>query len=269
MSLLNSVKYWCGGVVERNPYSQYYIKKLLLRIPALLPHDRSYLGLRHCVGHPNKLFLDVGANDGISAMSFRRIDRTFDILSIEPNICHETTLRWLKERLMKFDYRIVAAGDEEGALTLFTPVYHRIPLHTAASLDRAHAEAIIHRWMPRRVAGNVRYEEQTVPVVRLDSLGLQPGIVKIDAEGFDHRVLAGMRETIVKWRPFMLCEIHPETEESVRRFCADIGFVCLQYDDRRDEFQAYTGSELRNVYCVPEENAAFLPGGAAAAREAA
>jgi hypothetical protein len=55
-------------------------------LPFLLPHDKSYRALRHFITlRPNGLFLDVGANDGISALSFRRFDKTYRILSLEPN----------------------------------------------------------------------------------------------------------------------------------------------------------------------------------------
>lgn len=38
-------------------------------------------------------------------------------------------------------------------------------------------------------------------------LALEPGFIKIDAEGAEHMVLQGARETLGRWRPVVLCEV--------------------------------------------------------------
>src|SRR5260370_4334356 len=71
----------------------------------LLPHDKSYFALRHFIAlKPNGLFIDVGANDGISALSFRQFDRTYRILSLEPNYLLESSLKKIKARDPHFAY---------------------------------------------------------------------------------------------------------------------------------------------------------------------
>jgi FkbM family methyltransferase len=50
-----------------------------------------------------------------------------------------------------------------------------------------------------------------VPTTTLDALDLRPpNFVKIDVEGAEKRAIAGMRETIERHRPTILCEMHLE-----------------------------------------------------------
>ena len=74
------------------------------------------------------LFLDVGASSGTSAMSFRVFNRSSPILSIEPNAILERELRFLKRIVPRFDYRIAAAGERDGTITLYVPIYRGVPL---------------------------------------------------------------------------------------------------------------------------------------------
>jgi hypothetical protein len=84
-----------------------------------------------------KVFLDVGASSGTSAMSFRVFNRRNRILSIEPNATLEKELRFLKRIVRGFDYRIAAAGDQRGTITMYVPFYRGVALtaYTASSRE--------------------------------------------------------------------------------------------------------------------------------------
>ncbi|MDA1370136.1 MAG: FkbM family methyltransferase [Proteobacteria bacterium] len=49
------------------------------------------------------------------------------------------------------------------------------------------------------VCGDEYFERHPIPGVDL---------VKIDVEGFERRVLAGLRQTLMRWRPIIVCEIN-------------------------------------------------------------
>src|SRR5437763_822582 len=71
------------------------------------PHDPAYAAFRH-LERADGLFLDIGANAGMSAMSFRIFRRDVPILSLEPNPFHEPDLRFLQRRVLHdFDYRML------------------------------------------------------------------------------------------------------------------------------------------------------------------
>jgi hypothetical protein len=67
-------------VAELHPYTWTLAWLCVRHFSFLLPHDKSYYALRHFIAlKPNGLFLDVGANDGISALSFRYLDYNYRI----------------------------------------------------------------------------------------------------------------------------------------------------------------------------------------------
>ena len=124
----------CGQLAQRHPLSWKAAWEAVHRLPFLLPHDKSYNALKHFVAaNPSGLFLDVGANDGISALSFRRFSRSYDIFSVEPNRMLEPALKRLKARDLQFDYRIIGAGAVRTRLQFHVPVYRGIMLHTFTS----------------------------------------------------------------------------------------------------------------------------------------
>jgi hypothetical protein len=69
------------------------------------------------------LFLDIGANSGASALSFRIYNKLSPILSIEANPFHRSDLEQLKRLLQGFDYRLAAAAEHPGELTLWVPFF--------------------------------------------------------------------------------------------------------------------------------------------------
>src|SRR3954467_5533242 len=109
------------------------------RLPFLLPHDKSYLALRHFLAlEPQGLFLDVGANDGISVLSFRSLNvlaKSYRIISLEPNTMHEPALSAISASDPHMTYRMVAAGAAADRLTFHVPIYRGIAVHPLAASD--------------------------------------------------------------------------------------------------------------------------------------
>jgi len=205
----------------------------------------------------------------MTAAGFRKVNRTYDILSIEPNSCHESALRQLKKRLLRFDYRILASGDENSEVVLYTPIYKNIPLHVLTSTSLDYIKVVLKRDYSRRTVAAITYDKQTVPVIPLDELNLNPDIVKIDAEGYDMHVLRGLRQTISRCRPYCLVEYTPELMGAFDAFFGERHYALFVYDQERDVFLSF--DEVRetqtwktcglqvNIFCIPEEKVAELP----------
>lgn len=79
------------------------------------------------------------------------------------------------------------------------------------------------------VAGRRTHGMKAVPIKvrRFDDLGflVAPDVIKIDVEGAEHRVLHGMRDSLIRWspRPTILCEIgwgagHPDWQAELAAF---------------------------------------------------
>jgi FkbM family methyltransferase len=252
-------------LVEQHPVLWKASWELVKRIPILLPHDKSYNAFRHFVrAMPDGLFLDIGANDGISALGFRRFSRQYRILSLEPNPMLEPALRELKRCDPLFDYRMVGAGSntEPMPLDLFMPVYHGIALHTYTSASRERSASALKDICGDRVARAARIDKMTVLIVNVDSLQVHPSIVKIDAEGYDYEVLAGAARTVEQSRPFVVVEIAWSKSDSIQKFFANRNYELLSYSVGRDRFgplsQASNQGE-RNSFAIPREWLSAMP----------
>ena len=81
--LFERLKYAVASVVKRNPTTWSLVWERMPHWPLLLPHERSYLGFRQLATRKEGLFLDVGANNGISAASFRKLNARYRTLSLE------------------------------------------------------------------------------------------------------------------------------------------------------------------------------------------
>ena len=256
----------CGNWMQKHPVSWKMAWEAVHKLPFLLPHDKSYAALRHFIAvAPSGLFLDVGANDGISALSFRRFSRNYRILSLEPNKLLEAPLRRMKSSDAFFDYRMIGAGSEAGQVKLFMPAYNGISLHTFTSVSRPQVEQAIAEHFGPRIAANTTIEEIDGDIVRLDDLRLDPSIVKIDAEGNDYNVLVGLEDTIARARPFLMIEIAWTERARVAALLQRHDYLLCTYDIGSDRFRTGIGeiqpggADQRNVFAIPQETLNRLP----------
>ena len=72
--LLGRMKYTAAEIDTTNAYSRRLVWNVVQQMSFLRLPDRRYLGFRHVANKNSGLVLDVGANDGISAAGFRRIN---------------------------------------------------------------------------------------------------------------------------------------------------------------------------------------------------
>jgi FkbM family methyltransferase len=224
-----------------------YVRYLLRR-----PHEADFAAFRRFNSRTG-LFLDVGANFGQSALSFRIFNRRSPILSIEPLAYHERHLRLLKRFLRGFDYLICAAGEASGSATLHVPTHRGVPLTGEASLLREAAEEsfwLRHQIGDAATAEPIEVVEVPVEVRRLDDLGLAPDFVKIDVEEFELSVLRGFAKTLETHRPLLLIE-RSRSATGVREFLEPLGYEPYVYVADGDRLERYVGQPAMNLFYVP------------------
>jgi FkbM family methyltransferase len=236
--------------LKSNIYSYQLFRSIVGRINFLLPLEPDFTAFG-MLPAGNGMFLDVGANDGISARSFRIFNKTMPILSIEANPCHKMALERTKRSLPFFEYMLVGVGAAHGRMILHTPVFRGIALTAYASIDRPEAERRVCEHMPN-ASNALRFIETSVEIIPLDDLALTPAFVKIDVEGFELQVLQGMMATIERCRPiFMIEHDGQDRPANSLSILGPLGYRAYLFDSKAGAMRPYTREPAENLFYLP------------------
>ncbi len=139
---------------------------------------------------PDDLVFDIGAHVGDRVSSFRRLGAR--VVAVEPQAGPAAVIRLLHGRDRRFRLHRAAVGAREGEVALH--VNSANPTVTTASGAFVRAAEGAEGWEGQEWDRTI-----TVPMLTLDSLiarhGL-PAFVKIDVEGFEDEVLAGLSQPV-------------------------------------------------------------------------
>ncbi len=86
-----------------------------------------------------ELFLDVGANDGISALTFRLYNQDYKILSIEPDAKHNRALNDIKRKDKNFEFLNIGLGNKNETKKLYIPECNGVYIGQLASFIKDEA----------------------------------------------------------------------------------------------------------------------------------
>jgi FkbM family methyltransferase len=149
---------------------------------------------------PHRDVIDVGANVGLYTVLFASLAPAQRILAIEPTPAALARLRRNLAINGVIERVEVYAGAASGTES---PVQMRV---VTGREEYSTAGELAHP----SVSG-AAFETLAVPARTVDALvrerRLDPGFVKIDVEGTEHTVLAGLLATIAEFRPVILAEL--------------------------------------------------------------
>ncbi len=154
--------------------------------------------------------IEAGAHIGYITMFFSRlVGATGRVVAFEPG---ENNLPYVRRNIVGHDnVRLVekAVGDRAATMKLNI---ESLTGQNNSLID--HFDGLARNQRAASVAAEVRAVD--VEVIPLDAFcaaeGLQPALVKIDVEGFEHEVLLGARETLAKHRPIVMVEVQRHAE---------------------------------------------------------
>ena len=207
-----------------------------------------------------ELFLDVGANDGISALTFRLYNQDYKILSIEPDSKHNRALNNIKRKDKNFEFQNIGLGNKNETKKLYIPECNGVYIGQLASLIKDEAFNNVPKIISQKnISSKVKIIEKNIEVKTIDSMNLQPEIIKIDVEGFESQVLEGGIETIKKKKPFLMIEINDVSVKKVCSILLELGYLVFTYDKSTKKLNSIDLNNLNledfviNIICVNKD----------------
>ncbi len=159
-------------------------------------------------------FVDVGAAFGFYSLLARSLEPSLRIAAVEPNPHHADILRATFARNAA-DIELFEAALLDGGGV--------VELSLAGGLSSVE---------PSRWRDNC--EHVLVEAVAFDELFHEPpDLVKIDVEGAEIRVLAGMGRTLAQARTTIFAEIAPENLRAAAELVGGYGYTILELPERR------------------------------------
>jgi FkbM family methyltransferase len=167
---------------------------------------------------PGDLVFDVGAHVGDRVAAFRRIGAR--VVAVEPQPALRATLKLLHGRDRAVAIEAVALGRSEGSVELKLNLAN--PTVSTASADFIRAAAGAPGWEGQAWTSTI-----TVPMTTLDALIAKHGVpafIKIDVEGFEAEVLAGLSRPVAALS-FEFTTIQRAVAAAAIDRCAALGYV--------------------------------------------
>lgn len=206
----------------------YYWARRLLPLYVFItrtPHEKYFFILKK-IPERSGIILDVGANDGLSVISIRLLNKVNPIISLEANPEHESRLRTLAKFIKNYRYMILGAGEKERELTIYTPVYKGFPLTSFARLELDSYDLTDYGMFTSNYdKSQLTFKKSRTKVITIDSLNLDPMFVKIDVGGaLELSVLKGMLRTIERCQPVIMIERVDFTISEIKNLLEGFGY---------------------------------------------
>ena len=235
MKLIESCKYKLARYLERNPLVNIFLYNNIIYFPFLLPHEKDFHGIKLLLkSNKSNLFLDVGANNGISSLGFRRLGYENPIYMFEPNIF--IYKKFLKKFKVRNNFKVFnfGLGEKNEIKNIFFPFYKKVCLHYFGSSEKKYIIDSIKLTSPNYLH-KIKIEKTQMALRKYDTLNIKKKIdfIKIDVEGHDLHVLKGMKKSIKKFNPIILVEYNTENFKEIYKFLNSYNAYIFKFDNKK------------------------------------
>ena len=200
----------------------------------------------------NNCFLDVGSANGyfsLIAASRKESRMRIDAFEIRPSSIQEfKNAVDFNQHLPVDDIHLHHAALSDNPGTMQDIWYYKTKLFLQKPTLPEYQESLSRRlkYALRGKSDYATLKTARIPVDSIDSvceeLRLKPGLLKIDVDGFEARVLPGGLQTFAKFHPIIVLEIHREsflapfkvTRQELVQMLLDAGYEAILIEEHRD-----------------------------------
>jgi FkbM family methyltransferase len=195
---------------------------------------------------PSGMVVDVGANIGVYALMTRGVTPA-RVVAYEPSpfAYHVLKRMLVVNGFADVEVRLKACGDTPGRACLQEGINSYIGGAFAARQDQAEDFEQLSR-QTRDGFTPINAEQVTLD----DELAGEKavGLIKIDCEGYEHRILLGARRVLAEKKPTLFVELHPEM---IRRVGDTPEDVCGLLHDAGYSVECWSFQRARRMALVP------------------
>jgi len=247
MILLN-LKYRLVKFIEQLPFLQIFIYNNLSKFKFLFPHDKDYLALKLLFKSDEKRdFIDIGGNIGISVIGFRELGfKRNKILVFEPDSLlikkYLNSIKSFYDEVIIYNFGLSNKNEKK---ILFKAFYKNKFFHFNNSFDKKYIKEKLRHNYPKKYK-EFYFKTQNLTVKKFDNLKIKTNacFVKIDVEGFDHKVISGMNNFIKKIKPVLLIEYNSSNFAVIYNKLR-IDYFCYIYDIENDSLRRLKKNDIK------------------------
>jgi len=264
-----TIKYKIIRLIESNYKLNLLIYNNIRFFKFLLPHEKDFYGmLLLCKNQKKQIFLDIGANLGISSLGFRQLGFKNIIYAFEPNhYLYNCYLKKISKKNKNIIVKNIALGNSNSSKILYMPFYKSRCIHYFCSFNKKYLINSIKITFPN-LLNKIVIRKKKIKCRRFDDLNLKiaPHFIKIDTEGYDQFVLKGLKKTINKYKPVFLLEYNKEYYKNVKKILKN--YIPYVYDLKKNKMLKLAKTidpkkvarttkrnylSVRNIYFIPKQ----------------
>ena len=246
--MLYNLKYRIVKIIEKLPLLQIFIYNNLERFNFLFPHDKDYNGVK-LLFHKNekKDFFDIGANIGVSTIGFREMGfKSNKIHLFEPDdFLVKNYLNKIKNKYSNIYIHNFGLSNFSEKKTLFRAYYKDKFFHFNNSFDKKYISEKIKHNYPNKFK-EFKLKKKTFKLKKFEDIKIRFKVcfIKIDVEGYDHKVIKGMLKFIKKEKPVILVEHNLSNFDKIYIMLKKY-YNCFIFSIDKNNFKKLTNFEIR------------------------
>jgi len=247
------LEYLRSSALERTVKSNIFLlllsDKLIENLKFLLPYEDDWNFFKTYKIPKNNVIIDIGAHWGESTITFRKFYPKNKIISFEPN---RHIFKKLEKNTKKLNVKIFNYGiGKKKEDYLFFPYYKNQQLSLWGSQNLKNLKKRIKQFTyldPRKI----KFKMEKVIFKKFPNVNYKIGIIKIDVEGEEFKVIHLLSSIIEKNKPLLFVEYHENNFKKVFYFLKKKNYRSYYFFKNR-LFRIAKLSDLKSVLLIKQK----------------